>query len=111
MMHIKLCGEPGANGPPVCCGVVWGGASGVSMRPKFSMWSDYGAPAQRQWMSASRRGAGSSVGPKILIAAVVVVAGVIGISGIYPQVIDSEWVQGTSPRSERVSYSKMRRTP
>ena len=63
------------------------------MRPKFSMWSDYGAPAQRQWMSASRRGTGSSVGPKILLAAVVVVAGVIGISGIYPQVIDAEWVR------------------
>src|SRR6202163_1325997 len=88
MMHIWRRREPGANGPLVCSGVVWGGASGESMRPKFSMWSDYGAPAQRQWMSASRRGNGSSVGPKILLAAVVVVAGVIGISGIYPQVID-----------------------
>jgi hypothetical protein len=74
-------------------GIVVGGASGVSMRPKFSMSSDYGAPAQRQWMSASRRGTGSSVGPKILLAAVVVVAGVIGISGIYPQVIDTQRVQ------------------
>jgi hypothetical protein len=44
-------------------------------------------------MSASKRGTGSSVGPKILLAAVVVVAGVIGISGIYPQVIDAEWVR------------------
>jgi hypothetical protein len=63
------------------------------MRPNFTMWSDYGAPAQRQWMSTSKRGAGSSIGPKILLAAVVVVAGVIGISGIYPQVIDAEWMQ------------------
>jgi hypothetical protein len=63
------------------------------MRPNFTMWSDYGAPAQRQWMSSSKRGAGSSIGPKILLAAVVVVAGVIGISGIYPQVIDAEWMQ------------------
>jgi hypothetical protein len=29
----------------------------------------------------------------ILLAAAVVVAGVIDISGIYPQVIDAEWVQ------------------
>jgi hypothetical protein len=63
------------------------------MRPNFTMWSDYGAPAQRQWMSTSKRSAGSSIGPKILLAAVVVVAGVIGISGIYPQVIDAEWMQ------------------
>src|SRR5262249_55780947 len=45
---------------------------------------------------ASKRGTGSSVGPKILLAAVVVVAGVIGISGIYPQVIDAEWVRDAS---------------
>jgi len=44
-------------------------------------------------MSTSKRSAGSSIGPKILLAAVVVVAGVIGISGIYPQVIDAEWMQ------------------
>jgi hypothetical protein len=66
------------------------------MRPKFSMWSDYGAPAQRQWMSASKRGTGASIGPKILLVAVVFVAGVIGISGIYPQVIDAEWVPDTT---------------
>jgi len=52
------------------------------MRPRFSLWSDYGAPAHRQW---KKRGA--SIGPKILLAAVVVVAGFIGISGIFPQVI------------------------
>jgi hypothetical protein len=75
------------------------------MRPKFSMWSDYGAPAQRQWMSASRRGTGSSVGPKILLAAVVVVAGVIGISGIYPQVIDAEWVQDAGTHLPIMSLS------
>jgi hypothetical protein len=83
------------------------------MRPKFSMWSDYGAPAQRQWMSASRRGAGSSVGPKILLAAVVVVAGVIGISGIYPQVIDAEWVQdaGTHLPIMSLSTAAAKRVP
>jgi hypothetical protein len=43
-------------------------ASGASMRPKFSMRSDYGPPAQRQWISASRRGTGSSVGPEIMNA-------------------------------------------
>jgi hypothetical protein len=63
------------------------------MRPKLAMWSDYGAPAQKHWMSPSKRGPQRSIGPKILLAAVFVVAGVIGISGIYPQVIDAEWVQ------------------
>ena len=62
------------------------------MHPKLSVWSDYGAPSRRQWMSPSRRGPGASIGPKILLAAVVVVTGVIGISGIYPQIIDMERV-------------------
>jgi hypothetical protein len=52
-----------------------------------------GENMQRIWVSTSKRGAGSSIGPRILLAAVVVVAGVIGISGIYPQVIDAEWAQ------------------
>jgi hypothetical protein len=47
-------------------------------------------------MSASKRGTGASIGPKILLVAVVFVAGVIGISGIYPQVIDAEWVPDTT---------------
>jgi hypothetical protein len=58
-----------------------------------------------------RRSSRSSIGPKILVAAVVVVAGVIGISGIYPQIIDSEWVQGTSPRSQQVAHSETAPTP
>ena len=53
-----------------------------------------------------RRSTRSSIGPKILVAAVVVVAGVIGISGIYPQIIDSEWVQGPSTHSQRVAHSE-----
>ncbi len=48
--------------------------------------------------------------PRFLVAAVVVVAGVIGISGIYPQIIDSEWVQGTSPRSQRFAPSETARS-
>ena len=75
------------------------------MRPKFSIGSDYGAPAQRPWMSASRRGTGSSVGPKILLVAVVVVAGVIGISGIFPQVIDADRVPEASARLPKMSLS------
>jgi hypothetical protein len=59
------------------------------MRPRFSLWSDYGAPAHRQWKSPSKRGA--SIGPKILLAAAVVVAGFIGISRLFPQVIDARW--------------------
>jgi hypothetical protein len=81
------------------------------MRPKIAMWSDYGAPRHKHWRTPSRRSRGSSIGPKILVAAVVVVAGVIGISGIYPQVIDSEWVQGTSPHSQRVAHSEPTPTP
>jgi hypothetical protein len=78
------------------------------MRPKFSVWSDYGAPAQKPWMSAPKRGTRTSIGPLILLAAVVVVAGVIGIGGIYPQIIDAEWVQGTSTRLPKMSLSSLR---
>jgi len=81
------------------------------MRPKIAMWSDYGAPRHKHWRTPSRRSSRSSIGPKILVAAVVVVAGVIGISGIYPQIIDSEWVQGTSSHSQRVAQSETAPTP
>jgi hypothetical protein len=70
------------------------------MRPKFSIWSDYGASTRKHRMSAAIRGAPASIGPKIFLAAVVVVAAVIGISGLYPKVIDEAWVQnaaGTDP--------------
>jgi hypothetical protein len=80
------------------------------MRPRFSVWSDYGAPAQKHWMSASKRGTRTSIGPMILLAAVVVVAGVIGISGIYPQIIDAEWVQETSTRLPKMSLSSFHAT-
>ena len=53
----------------------------------------YGDNMERIWVSTSKRGAGSSIGPTILLSAVVVIAGVIGVSGIYPQVIDAEWMQ------------------
>jgi hypothetical protein len=81
------------------------------MRPKIAMWSDYGAPRHKRWRTSSRRSSRSSIGPKILVAAIVVVAGVIGISGIYPQIIDSEWVQGTSTHSQRVAHSETAPTP
>jgi hypothetical protein len=80
------------------------------MRPKIAMWSDYGAPRHKHWR-APRRSSRSLIGPKILVAAVVVVAGVIGISGIYPQIIDSEWVQGTSPRLQHVAHTETAPTP
>jgi len=86
--------------PSVLAGLVsrgpGGRATGVSMRPKLAMWSDYGAPARKHWTRASKRGTRRSIGPKIFLAAVSVVAGVIGISGIYPQIIDAEWVQGAA---------------
>jgi hypothetical protein len=65
------------------------------MRPKC------GVP---RWKSASRRGTRTSIGPKILLAAILLVAGVIGIGGIYPQVSDAVWVRdavGTHPSPRR----------
>jgi hypothetical protein len=76
------------------------------MRPKISMWSDYGAPTQKHWRSPSRRSTRSSIGPKILVVAVGFVACVVGISGIHPQIIDADWVQRAgSPHSENVAIS------
>jgi hypothetical protein len=51
-------------------------------------------------MSTSKRG---SLGPKTLLAALVVVAAVIGISGIDPQVIDAEWTQDSDPHLPKIS--------
>ncbi len=68
------------------------------------MWSDHGAPARgRWWKTRSRRRTRSSTGLKILFAAGVLVAGVIGISGVYPKVIDPQWVQGAGTYASRVS--------
>jgi hypothetical protein len=39
-----------------------------------------------------------SIGAKILLAAVLVVAGVIGVGGFFPQIIDPEWVQAGPAR-------------
>jgi hypothetical protein len=63
------------------------------MRPKIVMWSDYRSPTRKRWKSPYRRSTRPSIGLRILLVAVVLVAGVVGISGIYPQVIDSEWVR------------------
>jgi hypothetical protein len=38
-----------------------------------------------------------------LLAAVVVVAGVIGISGVYPQAIDAEWTQDSGTYLPKIS--------
>jgi hypothetical protein len=75
------------------------------MRPKFSLWLDYGAPAHKHWMSAPQQGTRTSISPMILLVAVMVVAGVIGISGIYPQIIDAEWVQDTGAHPPKMSLS------
>jgi hypothetical protein len=73
----------------------------VQMRPN-SIRSEYEARAQRQRMSTFKRGAGSTIGPKILLAAVVVVAGAIGISGIYPKAIDAEWTQDSGTHLPKI---------
>ena len=60
------------------------------MRPKISMWSDYGSPTPKRWRSRRRRNSRSPTGLRILLVAGASVAGVMGISGVYPQIIDSE---------------------
>jgi hypothetical protein len=72
------------------------------MRPKLAMWSDYGVPRHKRGRSPSRRSNRSSIGPRILVAAVIVVAGIIGISGVYPQIIDSAWVQSAGSHAKRI---------
>jgi hypothetical protein len=76
----------------------------------MSMWSDYGAPVQRRWWKSPRRRTRSSTGLKILLAAGVVVVGVIGISGVYPQVIDAEWVQGARTYASRTPAPDVKAT-
>jgi hypothetical protein len=73
------------------------------MRPKIAMWSDYRSPTQKRWRSPYRRTSRSSIGLKILLIATGAVAGVIGISGIYPQIIDSEWVQSAGTHVKRTT--------
>jgi hypothetical protein len=60
------------------------------MRPKFSVWSDYGAPAQK---------------PKILLAAIVVAASIVGISAFYRQVIDPVRVEHSPTRLPKTPLS------
>jgi hypothetical protein len=75
------------------------------MRPKFSVCSDYLGPAKKHWMLGSKRGTHSSIGPKISLAAVVVLASVIGITGIDPQVIDAGWLQDSPTHPPKMSLS------
>jgi len=67
--------------------------------------SDYLGPAKKHWTLGAKRGTHPSIGPKISLAAVVVVAGVIGISGIGPQVIDAGWMQDSATRPPTISLS------
>jgi type IV secretory pathway VirB10-like protein len=81
------------------------------MRPKIAIWSAYRPPTQKRWRTRYRRSARSSTGLKILLVAIACVAGIIGISGIYPQIIDSEWAYGTSTLTQRVADSEATPTP
>ena len=72
------------------------------MRPKISMWSDYGSPTSKRWRSRRRRNTQSPTGLRILLIAGASVAGVIGISGVYPQIIDSEWARGMRAHSQGI---------
>jgi hypothetical protein len=76
------------------------------VRPKIAMWSDYGSPTQKRWRSRYRQNTRSSTGLKILLVAAACVAGVVSISGIYPQIIDSEWARGASAHPQGVAHSE-----
>jgi hypothetical protein len=96
---------PGLSSP--ACLVDRGvGRQEYPVRPKIAMWSDYGSPTKKRWRSRYRRGTRSWTGLKILLVAAACVAGVIGISGIYPQIIDSQWARGTSAHSQSVTHSE-----
>jgi hypothetical protein len=64
------------------------------MRPKFAMWSEYGGPTRKRWRSRYGRRTQSSTRFRTLLLAVACFVGGIGISGVYPQIIDSEWARG-----------------
>jgi hypothetical protein len=72
------------------------------MRPKIAFWTDYGT--SRRWRSPYRRGPRSSTGLKILLLAAGCVAGVIGVSGVYPKLIDAEWMRERGAHSQRVDH-------
>jgi hypothetical protein len=76
------------------------------VRPKIAMWSDYGSPTQKRWRSRYRRRR-SSTGLKILLVAGACVAAVIGISGVYPQILDTEWARGMSAHSQGITHSEI----
>jgi hypothetical protein len=58
------------------------------MRPRFTLWSDYGTSARKYRASAAMRGARSSIARKCLLAAVLVVAAAIGICELFGQAAD-----------------------
>jgi hypothetical protein len=76
------------------------------MRPKIAMRLDYGFPTRKRWRSRYRRSARSSTGLRILLVAAACVAGVIGISGVYPQIIDSHWAPGMGAHSQGIAHSE-----
>jgi hypothetical protein len=76
------------------------------MRPKIVMWSDYRVPRHKRWRSPSGRSGRSSIGAKILVAALVVVA----TGGIYRQIVDSAWAQRISSELNRTVIAKARTT-
>jgi hypothetical protein len=55
------------------------------MRPRFTLWSDYGTSARKYRSSAAMRGARSSVARKCLLAAAIVVAAAIASCELFGQ--------------------------
>jgi hypothetical protein len=77
------------------------------MRPKIAMWSDYRSPPQTRWRSRYRRSTRSSIALKILLVAFTSIVAVVGISGIYSEIVDSEWVQNAASRAKRTAVAEV----
>jgi hypothetical protein len=76
------------------------------MRPKIAMWSEYGCPTRKRWRSRHRRRTQSPTSPRTLLLAVACIAGGIGISRVYPQIIDPEWARGRGANPQGVAQAE-----
>jgi hypothetical protein len=73
------------------------------MWPRFSLWSDYRAPARKYRMSSIAHGGRSSISRKIFLAAIIVVAAAIGIRELYGQAADTRVSDAPGPHSQTSS--------
>ncbi len=77
------------------------------MRPKIAMLLEFGDSTRKRWRSRYGRRTRSSTRFRALLLAVAFVAGGTGISGVYPQIIDSEWARGGSAKLRGVAHAEV----